>query len=128
MAQHITRQRRLNGEEAARDKAVRAQFAHHPSKRQLIASGEYVGPMSLEEYLAWRNRKAEAPLTKQLQAALKACPKTVYAIAQESGVSAPIIQRFLAGERGITLDTAGKLAAYLRLSLLPDTHSVARPA
>jgi hypothetical protein len=128
MAQRIIRNRRLTPEEAARDSAVRAQFARHPSKRDLTAAGEYIGPMSLEEYLTWRSRKAEAPLTKQLQAALKACPKTVYAISQESGVSAPIIQRFLSGERGITLDTAGKLAAYLGLSLLPDAHSVARPA
>lgn len=68
----------------------------------------------------WRKDKSCPPLTRQLQAALKACNKTVYAMAQESGVSAPVIQRFLSGERGITLETAGKLAAYLGLSLLPD--------
>lgn len=121
MAQRITRTRRLTPEEAASDRAIRAQFAHRPSKKQLLAAGEYVGPMSLEEYVQWRRNKTNPPLTKQLQAALKACNKTVYAIAKESGVSAPIIQRFLSGDRGITLETAGKLAAYLGLSLLPDS-------
>jgi Helix-turn-helix len=119
MTKRVHRKDRLTPEEVARDKAVRAQFASRPSKAQLIASGDYVGPMSVDEYFAWRDGKSDAPLTRQLQAALKACDKSVYAIAQESGVSAPIIQRFLSGERGITLETAGKLAAYLGLSLLP---------
>jgi hypothetical protein len=121
MAKRIVRNRRLTAAEAARVRAIRAEFAHRPSKSDLVASGDYVGPMSLDEYVAWLEGKASAPLTKQLQAALKACDKTVYAIAQESGVSAPIIQRFLSGQRGITLDTAGKLATYLGLSLLPTT-------
>jgi hypothetical protein len=120
MTRRIVRKRRLTPEEMAHDRAVRAQFAHHPGKKELAASGEYIGPMSLEEYLEWRRDKTSPPLARQLQAALKACNKTIYAIAQESGVSAPIIQRFMSGERGITLETAGKLAAYLGLSLLPD--------
>ena len=37
-----------------------------------------------------------------------------------SGVAAPVLQRFVNGERGITLETAGKLATYLGLALLPD--------
>ena len=31
-----------------------AEFAQRPSKTQLLESGEYVGPMSIEEYLSWR--------------------------------------------------------------------------
>jgi antitoxin component HigA of HigAB toxin-antitoxin module len=119
MVQRIVRKHRLTSDEVAHDRAVRDQFARHPSKKTLIATDEYIGPMSVDEYLEWRRGKSSPPLTKQLQAALKACNKTIYAIAQESGVSAPIIQRFLSGERGITLETAGKLATYLGLSLLP---------
>lgn len=76
--------------------------------------------MSIDEYLAWRRGEAEAPLSKQLREAVKSCGQTVTAIAQASGVPQPVLQRFLSGERGITLDTAGKLAKYLKLSLLPE--------
>ena len=76
--------------------------------------------MSLDEYLAWRKGAGDAPLASQLQAAIAATGQSLYAIAQASGVAAPVLQRFINGERGITLETAGKLAAYLGLSLLPD--------
>ncbi len=120
MAKRVTRTRRLSSEEAARLRAARGEFAQRPDKRRLLESGEYVGPMAIGEYLAWRKGAGEAPLARQLQAALSACGQSVYAISKASGVSAPVIQRFLSGERGITLDTAGRLAAYLGLALLPD--------
>jgi hypothetical protein len=123
MVQRVVRKHRLTSDDVAHDRTVRDRFARHPSKKALIATGEYIGPMSVDEYLEWRRGRSSPPLTKQLQAALKACNKTVYAIAQESGVSAAIIQRFLSGERGITLETAGKLASYLGLSLLPHPTS-----
>ena len=118
--QQTHRKRKLTTAEVARDKAIRARFAKRPNKSQLLASQEYAGPMSIEEYMTWCAGKGDAPLTKQLQAAIKSCGKTLYAVSQESGVSAPILQRFMSGERGITLDTAGKLAAYLGLGLWPD--------
>jgi hypothetical protein len=121
MGKHVHRKQYLTDEEVARDEQIRRRLASRPSPAELMASGEYVGPMSIEEYLAWHKGRSDAPLTCQLQAALKTCDKSIYAIAQESGVSAPIIQRFLSGERGITLETAGKLAAYLGLCLLPAT-------
>ena len=34
--------------------------------------------------------------------------------------AAPVLQRFVNGERGITLETAGKLAVHLGLALMPD--------
>jgi hypothetical protein len=36
-------------------------------------------------------------------------------------VAVRVLQRFVDGERGITLETAGKVAAYLGTVLLPDT-------
>ena len=116
----ITRNRKLTTEEAQRVRAARAEFAQKPSKMQLLVSGNYAGPMSLEEYFAWRKGMSDAPLAKQLKAAIQSCGQALYAISQASGVSAPVLQRFMNGERGITLDTAGKLAVYLGLSLLPD--------
>jgi hypothetical protein len=118
----MRRKVRLNDAEVARDNEVRAMFSQRPTKSQLLETGDYAGPMSLEEFLAWRSGKTSAPLTAQLQAAIKACDASLYSIAQGSGVSAPILQRFMSGERGITLDTAGKLAAYVGLSLMPSAH------
>ncbi|HEX5102312.1 MAG TPA: helix-turn-helix domain-containing protein [Pirellulaceae bacterium] len=78
--------------------------------------------MSLEEFLEWRKGAGDAPLTRQLQAAIAATGQSLYAVAQASGVAAPVLQRFINGERGITLETAGKLAAYLGLSLMPESR------
>jgi hypothetical protein len=120
MPERIRKKRKLNAEEAARLRAARAAFSSRPSKDQLLDSDDYVGPMSIEEYLSWRKGAGEAPLVGQLKAAIAATPKSLYAIAQASGVAAPVLQRFVNGERGITLETAGKLADYLGLALLPD--------
>ena len=122
MAERIQRDRKLTAEEVARLRAVRDEFSSRPSKADLLKSGEYVGPMSLEEHLAWRRSAGDAPLARQLQAALAATGQSLYAIAQASGVAGPVLQRFMNGERGITLETAGRLAAYLGLVLLPDPH------
>jgi len=58
-------------------------------------------------------------LPEQLREAISATGQTTYRVAKESGVSFPVVYRFLKGERGITLDTAGKLADYLGLELRP---------
>jgi hypothetical protein len=120
MVERIRRNRKLSAEEAAQLRAARAEFAGRPSQSELLASGQYVGPMSLEDYLTWRKGAGEAPLTRQLQAAIAATGQSIYAIAQASGVAAPVLQRFVKGERGITLETADKIAAYLGLALLPE--------
>jgi hypothetical protein len=122
MVERIRRNGRLTADEAARLREVREEFATRPSKANLLASGEYAGPMSIEEYLSWRKGAGDAPLTKQLQAAIHATSESLYSIAQASGIAAPVLQRFVNGERGITLDTAGKLASYLGLSLTPEAH------
>jgi hypothetical protein len=120
MVDRIRRNRKLTAEEAARVREARAEFTGQPSKAELLSSPMYVGPMSIEEYLAWRKGAGDVPLARQLQAALAATGQSLYAIAQASGVAAPVLQRFVNGERGITLETAGRLAAYLGLALLPN--------
>jgi len=52
-----------------------------------------------------------------LKAAIRQTGKPLYRIAKESGVSQPIIYRFVSGERDIRLETADKLAAALGLRL-----------
>ena len=120
MSDRIGRNRKLTAEEATRLREARAEFAGRPSKAQLLESGLYAGPMSIEEYLSWRKAAGDVPLARQLQAAIAATGQSLYAIAQATGVASPVLQRFVNGERGITLETAGKLAAYLGLALLPD--------
>jgi len=119
MTQRIRRERKLTADEIAQVRQARAEFADRPSKSALLAADRVSGPMSIEEYLAWREGASDAPLTRQLQAAIAATGDSLYSIAQGSGVAAPVLQRFVNGQRGITLDTAGKLAAYLGLALLP---------
>lgn len=58
-----------------------------------------------------------ATLSVQLRTAIKTSGKTVYQLAKESGVSHPVILRFLSGERGIRMDTADRLAYSLGLRL-----------
>jgi plasmid maintenance system antidote protein VapI len=120
MSDRIRQNRKLTPEEAARLRKIRAEFVSRPSKAALLKSGDFAGPMSIEEYLSWRKGAGDAPLTQQLQAAIAATGQSLYAIAQATGIAAPVIQRFVNGERGITLDTAGKLATYLGLGLLPE--------
>ena len=122
MPKRIPRNRKLSAEEATRLRAARAEFADRPTKSQLLATDDYAGPMSIEEYLEWRQGSGSMPLARQLQGAIAATGQSLYSIAQASGVAAPVLQRFVNGERGITLETAGKLAAYLGLGLLPETR------
>ncbi len=56
-------------------------------------------------------------LVDELRNAILHCGQTEYRVAKESGVSQPVLNRFLRGQRGISLETAAKFAAYLRLHL-----------
>jgi plasmid maintenance system antidote protein VapI len=58
-------------------------------------------------------------LTEQLKQAVAATGKSVTAVARESGVPQPVLHRFVTGERGLLLDTADRLCAYLGLHLHP---------
>ncbi len=58
-------------------------------------------------------------MTEQLRQAVAGCGETRYRVAKDSGVDYSVLLRFVADERGITLDTAGKLCDYLGLELRP---------
>jgi plasmid maintenance system antidote protein VapI len=53
----------------------------------------------------------------QLRKAIETSDESVYAIAKATGVPQSVLSRFVRGERGITFETAAKLAAYLKLRL-----------
>lgn len=55
------------------------------------------------------------PITAALRAAVERAGLSGYALAQLTGVAAPVITRWLRGERNLSLDTADRLAAGLGL-------------
>ncbi|HTU90838.1 MAG TPA: helix-turn-helix transcriptional regulator [Gemmataceae bacterium] len=61
--------------------------------------------------------RSRPTLENAIKRAIVATGMSVNAVALKSGVSQPILQRFLAGKRGITLHTADRLCAYLKLEL-----------
>ena len=62
--------------------------------------------------------KCETCLEKRIRAAIKKSGVSVYRLAKDSGVSQPVICRFVNGKRGITLATASKLVETLGLELV----------
>ena len=57
-------------------------------------------------------------IVDQLQKAIANSGQTEYAIAKRAGVSQSVLNRFMNGERGISLQTASKLCTCLGLSLV----------
>jgi ribosome-binding protein aMBF1 (putative translation factor) len=61
--------------------------------------------------------KTTHQISTVLRKAIEASEMSVHALAQASGVSHPIIFRFMSGERDIRLATADKLAAILGIKV-----------
>jgi len=64
-------------------------------------------------------------LAERLQKVITDSPLSIYRIAQESGVDQSTLNRFVTGERTISLETASKLARWAGLELRPVNHSPA---
>jgi len=62
--------------------------------------------------------KKETYLEKQIRLAIKRSGLTIYQLAKDSGVSQPVLSRFINGKRGITLATASRLTETLGLDLV----------
>jgi transcriptional regulator with XRE-family HTH domain len=62
--------------------------------------------------------KAKSGLADVLRQAIKQSGLTLYAVAKTAGVDAPIVRRFMAGERDLRLATAAKLCEALNLKLV----------
>jgi hypothetical protein len=58
-------------------------------------------------------------LAERLQKVITDSPLSIYRIAQESGVDQSTLNRFVAGERTISLETASRLARWAGLELRP---------
>ena len=62
-------------------------------------------------------------LSEQLKDAIRESGVSVPEIASACGIHRQVIDRFLAGQRGIHLDSADRLAAYLGLKLIAGESS-----
>ena len=60
-----------------------------------------------------------ADIVETLKQAILKSEMSRYELANISKVSEAVLSRFLSGERGITLETAGKIAKTLKLQLTP---------
>lgn len=72
--------------------------------------------------MATSNRRLHSTsrsLVDELREAIRNSGETEYRVAKESGVAQPILNRFLHGERGVSLETAAKVCKYLGLHLAP---------
>jgi transcriptional regulator with XRE-family HTH domain len=65
-----------------------------------------------------RRKKAPQSLFEQLRELIEAAGPSVYELARDAGVDRSVLSRFLAGQRTITLETADRLAAVLKLRLI----------
>ena len=59
----------------------------------------------------------ETSLVKAFRDAIKDSRRTHYSIAKEAGITPEILDRFIHGDRGMTLATAGKVAQVLGYEL-----------
>jgi plasmid maintenance system antidote protein VapI len=57
-----------------------------------------------------------------LRKAIEGSGQSVYAIAKAADIPQPVLHRFYAGERDLTLATANKLAVYFGLELKPKVQ------
>jgi len=61
------------------------------------------------------------PMLQQLRDAMNQCGESRYRIAEGSGIAQAVLSRFASGQRGLTVETAERLADYLgyRITLQP---------
>jgi plasmid maintenance system antidote protein VapI len=58
-------------------------------------------------------------ISEQLKKAVRDYDGSVYAVSKGARVAAPTLSRFMAGTRGIHVETVDKLAAFFGLELTP---------
>jgi transcriptional regulator with XRE-family HTH domain len=61
--------------------------------------------------------KSKETITDALKRHIKASGLTHYRFEKETGIDASVLDRFMAGKRGISLETAAKIAQLLNLEL-----------
>ena len=67
-----------------------------------------------------KRRRRHIDLEESLRQAVRDSGLTRYAVAKGAGVDVAALLRFVSGQRTLTLPSAAKLAAFLRLELRPE--------
>jgi transcriptional regulator with XRE-family HTH domain len=65
-------------------------------------------------------------VSEQLRQAIANAPMNRHQIAEKTGIADSVLSRFVRGERGLTLESVDKLAAYFGLELLPSHKPASR--
>jgi plasmid maintenance system antidote protein VapI len=63
----------------------------------------------------------KSTIIDDLRKAIRQSGETEYGVAKASGVPQSVVNRFVTGKRGISLDTAAKLTKHLGLRLIAET-------
>ncbi len=66
-----------------------------------------------------KSKPKRPTIADTLRTAIAESGETVYAIAKGTGIAQPVLWRFMAGERDLTLRTADKLLDYFGLEIRP---------
>jgi len=61
--------------------------------------------------------KRQLPISEQVRQAIRDADCTRYAISKATGIDQAVLSKFLSGERGMSLDSLDKLAAFLKLDI-----------
>lgn len=63
------------------------------------------------------------PLSDQIRHAVKTCGQSQYAICKATGINKATMSRFVAGVRGLPMDTLDILANHLNLRIIREDRS-----
>ena len=66
-----------------------------------------------------KSKTKRPTIAATLRTAIADSGETVYAIAKGTGIAQPVLWRFMAGERDLTLRTADKLMDFFNLEIRP---------
>lgn len=80
---------------------------------------------SMEAKMSDKTLDLEGQLRKAMGAAIRA-GETMYTLSRDSGVDRAAIVRFMHGQRGLNMTSAGKLCRMLNLELRPVRRGKAR--
>lgn len=66
---------------------------------------------------ATKPKRAKTDFARILRSALTASGQTLYRVSMETGIGQDVLSRFVREERGLSLETAGRLAVHLGYTL-----------
>lgn len=93
---------------------------YEPESIPVVEAGSESMPEPARQPESGPSDEVQKPISRILRKEIRKQRATAYNAAKRAGVSVDAVQRFLNGERGLTLSTVDKLAADLGLSLCTE--------